>query len=189
MTSISADRLGSSPVDADVITQRFWDWALTRWQEPEFAASLLRLQDQHGVVVLELLLLVWLGEQGMLIEESVGRALFDRTRPWVTDVVVMLRATRRRWRAEGEMENAEKTLLRQSLAQLELQAERALATLYIHYLVGCAGLAERVVPSVPASTRTYACRHNLQWGLRAVTPSLPDDQITAAMTDLDRFIN
>jgi len=48
----------------------FWQWALQRWSQPGLAAALLPFQDQHGCVVLELLLLAWLDSRNLKLSPS-----------------------------------------------------------------------------------------------------------------------
>lgn len=105
--------------------QAFWQWALTRWRLPEVEARLLSLQDQHQLVVLEVLFVAWLGGRGVPLSEQQWQRLVAAADPWVNDVVIPLRQRRAAWKTATMDEG-----LRDRLKKLELAAERELAAIY-----------------------------------------------------------
>lgn len=107
----------------------FWAWALQRWSKPDVAEALLRLQDEQGSVVLELLLLVWLDQNNMLLSAVGYQKLGEAAEPWNRDIVRPLRSVRTAWRGRQDLHSQ-----RQRLKGLELMAERSLAELYMEVL-------------------------------------------------------
>jgi len=102
----------------------FWQWALTRWRHPALEHELLATQDNHGAVVMELLLVAWLAEIGVVITDADVSALKAAGGPWVEGVVIPLREQRKQWAEDSSMQG-----FRQAIKPLELDAERILATL------------------------------------------------------------
>ncbi len=82
------------------------------------------MQDNHGAVVMELLLVAWLADIGVIITDADMKALKAAGGPWVAGVVIPLREQRQQWSGESSMQD-----LRQAIKPLELDAEKALATL------------------------------------------------------------
>lgn len=102
----------------------FWDWCVARYRVKDLERALLDLQDQANLVVLEILLAVWLGQQGRVWSMSDLQALRAGIEQWNEEVVIPLRRTRQRWKSQPELAAARARLL-----QLELTAERQLAEL------------------------------------------------------------
>lgn len=102
----------------------FWPWALDRWQGPA-AVRLLKLQDEHDVVILELMFVAWLGVQCRAISQDDLDQLRGGAQAWIDQVVLPLRRVRRAWKAEGKQAS-----LRTRLQALELEAEKSLSLLY-----------------------------------------------------------
>jgi len=103
----------------------FWSWALGRWQGPA-APRLLKLQDEHNVVILELMFVAWLGVQRRAISQDDLDQLRGGAQAWIDQVVVPLRRVRRAWKADGQQAS-----LRTRLQALELEAEKDLSMLYV----------------------------------------------------------
>jgi len=103
----------------------FWTWAVAQWSDSILAAEMMALQEEHDCVVLELLLMGWLGRQHWAVSQGAHRQLADTASLWLNGVVVPLRRTRRSWRESDDLESQ-----RQQLQSLELKAEYALAELY-----------------------------------------------------------
>ena len=102
----------------------FWPWALGRWQGPA-AERLLELQDEHDVVILELMFVAWLGVQRRAISQDDLDQLRGGAQAWIDQVVLPLRRVRRAWKAEGKQAS-----LRTRMQALELEAEKGLSLLY-----------------------------------------------------------
>ena len=102
----------------------FWPWALGRWKGSA-AERLLELQDEHDVVILELMFVAWLGVQRRAISQDDLDQLRGGAQAWIDQVVLPLRRVRRAWKAEGKQAS-----LRTRLQALELEAEKGLSLLY-----------------------------------------------------------
>lgn len=142
----------------------FWAWALDRWQTPGIEGQLLMLQDDHGLVILELLFLAWLGNAGVALSANQWRTMVDKADPWVEGVVRPLRAQRQVWR-----DSEDTTALRQSLGVVELAAEYELAKIY-------QSLAPDLEMINEMGESMNALVHNLALGLDRADP--PVDVVT-----------
>lgn len=161
-------------------TTDFWSWALARWGEPGVDGQLLALQDDHNLVVLEVLLAVWLAEQGVSAEKSQWQALQAAARPWVDEVVVPLRAQRRAWKGAGEH-----PLLHPRLARIELAAERELAAIYLQSIqdLGLTGVDSDDGGNQQAEKRAAALSHNLALATSQAAPPV-DVVVTSRIAEL-----
>ncbi len=135
------------------VFEDFWSWALQRWQDGDLARALLALQEERDVVVLEVMLLAWLGREGWLIDEEGYGKLVAAGRPWVMGVVVPLRSTRQGWRGDDSLNPQ-----RARLQRLELQAEAELGRLYFEAL---AELRLDVADGQPRDVLAANIRHAL----------------------------
>lgn len=144
--------------------EEFWQWALKRWSQPGLADALLPLQDQHGCVVLELLLLAWLDTQNLKLSQFGFDGLERAAASWNAEVVLPLRAVRVGWRDRPDM-----AAPRKRLQQLELAAERALAELYFECLL------QLPATELPVSQMAKSCS-NLELAVQIATPPLSDCQ-------------
>ena len=152
----------------------FWAWALQRWSKPDVAEALLRLQDEQGSVVLELLLLVWLDQNDMRLSAVGYQKLREAAEPWNRDIVRPLRSVRTAWRGRQDLHSQ-----RQRLKGLELMAERSLAELYLEVLqaLGPEDLSVGAA-SDPSS--------NLMLAVAAASPALDLHQAEAVVELLTR---
>ena len=107
----------------------FWEWSLARWREEGVEAQLLKLQDVHELVVLEVLMGAWLGTLGVHLSQADWQAMIDAADPWVEGVVLPLRQRRILWRAQPAQAG-----LYSEVKKLELSAERSLASIYVEAL-------------------------------------------------------
>lgn len=153
----------------------FWTWALGQWRREDLSAGLLDLQNQHGLVVLELLFLAWLGRRGHCLEHSAWQFMVSQAQPWVDEVIVPLRSTRQRWRDRPAV-----APLRSLLADLEVRTERQLAVLYMQSLshilgAGSAQLTRQLDRHSDAYSRLY---DNLCLGVSRAQPPLSEQKIT-----------
>jgi len=136
----------------------FWSWALARWQGVA-ATELLELQDAHGVVILEVMFVAWLAQRQIMVNPAGLALMRDWTQAWINEVILPLRAVRRVWRTSGREGS-----LRQRLQGLELEAERALAGLYVETVDDLVDLVGGYCLGAPAET----LRHNLAQALESV---------------------
>ena len=82
----------------------FWTWAVAQWSDSILAAEMMALQEEHDCVVLELLLMGWLGRQHWAVSQGAHRQLANTASSWLNGVVIPLRRTRRSWREIDDLE-------------------------------------------------------------------------------------
>ncbi|MDY7116226.1 TIGR02444 family protein [Halomonas sp. SSL-5] len=112
-------RLSESPL---------WPFALALYARPDVEAACLRLQDDAGVDVCELLWRCWLLHHGAIPEHGSETGLVE-VRRWQREVTAPLRRLRRELKATAA-ERDGVARLRETLKRAELEAEReALARL------------------------------------------------------------
>ena len=107
----------------------FWKWSLKYWRVEGVEERLLELQDDHGMVVLEILMAAWLASLGVRLSAKDWQAMVAAADPWVEGVVVPLRQQRQLWR-----DQAIHAGLYSEVKKLELSAERSLASIYVEAL-------------------------------------------------------
>ena len=142
----------------------FWQWAMGRWQGPT-AARLLKLQDEHDVVILELMFVAWLGVQRRAISQDDLEKLRGAAQAWIDQVVLPLRRVRRAWKAEDQQAS-----LLTRLQALELEAEKGLSVLYAEIW----SLISATANSDTVDHREDALRHNLGLALEGVELATDD---------------
>ena len=152
----------------------FWPWALGRWQGPA-AERLLKLQDEHDVVILELMFVAWLGVQRRTINQENLDQLRGGAQAWIDEVVLPLRRVRRTWKAEGKQAS-----MRTRLQALELEAEKGLSLLYAETW----SLISANADSDIADHREDALGHNLGLVLEGVGLGTDDTLRQQLLQDL-----
>lgn len=154
----------------------FWKWSLSRWREAGVEAHLLKLQDQHNLVVLEVLMAAWLGSLGIRLTEADWRAMTAAADPWVAGVVLPLREQRVAWKAQPASAG-----LYSEVKKLELSAERSLATIYVEALTAEGSQLDRRSGSVDAVSSANSLQSpiasNLAWVLTRAVPVLPERDV------------
>lgn len=101
-----------------------WSFACDRYARPGVESACLQLQAQGADVCL-LLTAGWLGRRGVACRPERAEALQQQARTWQQEVITPLREQRQRWR-QAAQQDARLHELRETLKQLELQAERYL---------------------------------------------------------------
>ena len=103
----------------------FWQFSLRFYGRPGVPELCLALQDEHGVDVNLLFLLIFLAKHGRRLSVDDIRAIDRETAPWRTNVVQPLRALRRQMK-DGfpPMDTAATDALRGEIKRCELQAEK-----------------------------------------------------------------
>jgi uncharacterized protein (TIGR02444 family) len=153
-------------VSTDLLkVDNFWEWALAQWSDSILAAEMMALQEEHDCVVLELLLMGWLGRQHMAVSLSAHGRLVEMAAPWLEGVVIPLRHTRRIWRGI-----AARASERQKLQSLELKCEYALAELYFKTL-------ELMEPSELVMVGESRVTDNLDIALASAAPPIAVERI------------
>ncbi len=106
---------------ARLLDHPLWEFALALYARPGVEAACLRLQDEAGVDVCELLWRCWLLRHGARPSPALEAAL-PAVLAWQQEVTVPLRALRRRLKAEAATAGGVAEL-RETLKRAELQAE------------------------------------------------------------------
>lgn len=146
----------------------FWQFALTLYRNDELRSALLALQDEHQVVIIELLFATWLAEQGINWREKDRLQSRQRTAPWVDEVIVPLRKLRRRWCANAGRDAGYRHLL-----AMELEAEQYLANLL---------LQQKMRASKAHSASSMLLGANLAWlGAQHGVAAARSDQLVALL--------
>jgi uncharacterized protein (TIGR02444 family) len=103
----------------------FWRFSLRFYALPDVAPACLALQDEAGVDVNLLLLLLFLAEKGRAVSRDDVARLDAAIAPWRGDVVEPLRALRRRLKTGvGDFPPGASEGLRNMVKKVELEAER-----------------------------------------------------------------
>ncbi len=107
------------PVEPD----DFWQFSVDIYARAGVADACLRLQDRDGLDLNLVLFCLWCGATGRALETQALQAAVAACRPWREQVLLPVRAIRRRLR--GGIEHAPGTdAFRAEVKALELQAER-----------------------------------------------------------------
>jgi len=103
----------------------FWRFSLGFYALPDVAPACLALQDEAGVDVNLLLVLLFLAEQGRAVTRDDVARLDAAIAPWRAEIVEPLRAVRRRLKTGvGDVPPATSEALRNMVKKIELEAER-----------------------------------------------------------------
>jgi uncharacterized protein (TIGR02444 family) len=103
----------------------FWRFSLRFYALPDVAPACLALQDEAGVDVNLLLLLLFLADQGRAVTRDEVAGLDASIAPWRTQVVEPLRALRRRLKTGvGDIAPSTSEGFRNMVKKIELEAER-----------------------------------------------------------------
>ena len=139
---------------AEAETQRgspFWRFSLGFYRQPGVADACIALQDGCGVDVNVLLFLLWLATAQRRVTAAAAQAVCAKAGPWRDDVVVPLRALRRRLKDGSSLvERNTAELFRTRIKAVELESER----LQQEALFALAdGLATDSAPTVESAAR------------------------------------
>ncbi|HYC05587.1 MAG TPA: TIGR02444 family protein [Azospirillaceae bacterium] len=106
-------------------TLSLWDFSLATYAKPGVPEACLDLQDRHGADVNLLLWAAWLGSLGHVLTESELDAGREAVSAWHGEVVMPLRAVRRRLKEGPPPAPSPATeALRNRVKAAELEAER-----------------------------------------------------------------
>jgi uncharacterized protein (TIGR02444 family) len=116
MSSVEASTTKASP---------FWTFSLGFYRGPGVSEACLELQDNSGVDVNVVLLLLWLASQKRRLAADDVKALADKVRPWQTDVIGPIRALRRMLKSDAPLlDKGAAELFRTRIKAIELESER-----------------------------------------------------------------
>ena len=105
----------------------FWNFSLEVYAGEGVARACIELQDRHGVDVNVLLFCCWIGASGRgRLQADELRRLCGRVGPWQRDIVMPLRAARRKLVAGENLPippDEAAAILRRRLADAEIEAE------------------------------------------------------------------
>ncbi|WP_111414865.1 TIGR02444 family protein [Billgrantia lactosivorans] len=135
-----------------------WDFALAFYARPGVEAACLRLQDEAGVDVCELLWLCWLYRHGLTLAED-PPGLAD-VRRWQQEVTRPLRGLRRRLKAEAA-HGSGVAEVRRRIQRAELAAERET----LERLQSLAAQAVELIP-LPAAAPSLEISLASRWKLQ-----------------------
>ncbi|MCS0496548.1 TIGR02444 family protein [Ancylobacter sp. MQZ15Z-1] len=109
-----------------VLDGGLWRYALAFYAAPGASAACLRLQDEAGVDVVELIFALYASRVlGLPVDRALLEAARDDLGVWRQDTVLPLRAIRRRLKpARTDCPDATKEELRRLVQQAELKAEQ-----------------------------------------------------------------
>jgi uncharacterized protein (TIGR02444 family) len=129
----------------------FWRFSLGFYRRPGVADACIALQDGCGVDVNILLFFLWLATTKRRVPLAVAQAVCAQAGPWRDDVVVPLRAVRRKLKEGSSLvERGTAELFRTRIKAVELEAER----LQQEALFGLAGgLATQPAETIEAAAR------------------------------------
>ncbi len=111
MAAQFATEAGDGPMD-----NALWRYALRVYARSGVEALLLKMQDEHGADILQLLTVLWLSEQGLEVDEA---SLSDSD--YVSWKQEMIEPLRQRRRQSDRLEHGD---LYELLKKAELEAER-----------------------------------------------------------------
>ena len=111
MAAQFATEAGDGPMD-----NALWRYALRVYSRSGGEAQLLRMQDEHGADILQLLTVLWLSEQGLEVNEAA--LVNSEYLNWKQDMIEPLRQQRR------QADRLEHGDLYELLKKSELEAER-----------------------------------------------------------------
>lgn len=107
---------------ARLLDHPLWEFALALYARPGVEAACLRLQDEAGVDVCELLWRCWLLQHGARPSPALEAEVAE-VRRWQAQITAPLRTLRRRLKAEAAGDSGV-AALRETLKRAELEAER-----------------------------------------------------------------
>lgn len=143
-----------------------WDEMLDLYAAPAMSNACIAVQDACDADVLLLLSAALLARRGLQLTPDIAERLVAETRDWRREVIVPLRALRRRWREQPGAGD-----LRERLKTLELNAERSevdmlqrrldAASLQPQPVGGAALLRANCAAVCPVVHRPTACQDTL----------------------------
>jgi uncharacterized protein (TIGR02444 family) len=110
---------------ADAGGSPFWRFSLKFYRQPGVADACIALQDGCGVDVNLLLFLLWQASEKRRLPLAEVKSIAEKVGAWNRDVIMPLRALRRRLKQDAPLVAAgEAELFRTKVKGLELEAER-----------------------------------------------------------------
>lgn len=106
-------------MNANTVIPELWGSMLHLYETPGVEKACVCFQDACDIDVLLFLTAAVLAQSGMRLTPELAGTLVADTREWRCEVVVPLRALRRRWRGRSAVD-----ALRERVKMLELDAER-----------------------------------------------------------------
>lgn len=138
----------------NVFDNAFWQYACKLYQKPALEKTLLQLQDEHGLSVIILLLMAWLGEKQVSLNQDSLKILIDCTSEIDCHVMQPLRHARQFIKTEKSLA----PIYYEQLKRLEITIEQQLMQrLYNKSLI----LLDDIVnqPSVEHNVSLYINNH------------------------------
>lgn len=160
----------------------FWRFSLKFYRQPGVADACIALQDGCGVDVNILLFLLWLAGDRRRVGLAEIKDVCSRAAPWHDDVVVPLRALRRRLKdGVPPVERDAGALFRTRIKAAELELER-LQQEALHALAG--SLATVAAASVTDAARANVAAYEQAMGCRFIPDAV--DRVLGALSPRQR---
>jgi uncharacterized protein (TIGR02444 family) len=154
----------------------FWTFSLGYYRGAGVSEACQELQDNCGVDVNVVLFLLWLASQKRRLGADLVKRLADEVRPWQTEVIVPIRALRRRLKTGAPLlDRGPAELFRTKIKAIELESER-LQQEAMYALA--AELAAEPAPSTAAAARASIAAYQDVLG-RPLTAAAVDTLIGA----------
>lgn len=153
-----------------------WSFSTRLYSRPAVRSACLHLQDDCDADVCVILMLLWIAEEERSVAVPDLRLLLQSSAPWRERVVQPLREVRRRLKdGPAIVAPDERIELRESLAAVELEAER------LH----CGLLQElvRAVASRPSPPRRHAALESLHAYQQILQAEFPQQAIDSLVGD------
>ena len=129
----------------------FWSFSLGYYRGAGVSEACLELQDNCGVDVNVVLLLLWLASQKRRLAADQIKVVADKVKPWQVDVIGPIRGLRRRLKTDAPLlDKGSAELFRTRIKAIELEAERLQQEAM--YAMA-AGLTSDAAPSAEAAAR------------------------------------
>lgn len=152
-----------------------WEYANRLYAAPGVAEACLRLQDESGVDVCVLLLLLWLAQQRRAVRDTQVQMILRTSAEWREHIVQPLRGVRRRLKSPPTLvDAADSEVLRATIKAAELRAER-LELNALQALFGESRLCDA------ASDADAAARSNIGAYAAAVSAVFPPEAVDAVL--------
>ncbi|EAR51894.1 hypothetical protein OG2516_16374 [Oceanicola granulosus HTCC2516] len=134
-----------------------WEFALKVYGTEGVAAACLELQDRFGADVPVVLAVLWAARRGVAVDADAMAALEAAAGPWRAEMVVPLRALRRRLKAGPDpAPSAETEALRGEIKRAELHAEKIELRVLAGWIAGAGAGQAEVRANLGAALAHYA---------------------------------
>ncbi|MDX1739153.1 MAG: TIGR02444 family protein [Alphaproteobacteria bacterium] len=115
----------------------FWDFSLDLYRAKDVEAHSLSLQDEYGLDVNLVFLLIWAGFQGAKLTDDSVTILVQHAKAWSETSILPLRQLRQKLKCDiGAVATGQSAQFRQKIKDLELEAERIQQDMLYELIMG-----------------------------------------------------